>query len=173
MSKRNPFYNKIIDEWKVAAFFDNYPFDVFKPFRRWFFFMVFSAVPPCLATIFGYYFGDVVVIVNFGFIILFFGLSVLCGIRYCQIMIEHSIPRKKRYPIIFVSVQLLLMGACAIVPLWTTRFEYTPSGIFIHINALPAYLAVVLTIIMVFVHYYSVTNCFKKYYKEKATTKRL
>ncbi|MBQ1879275.1 MAG: hypothetical protein II158_02795, partial [Bacilli bacterium] len=106
MSKRNPFYNKIIDEWKVAAFFDNYPFDVFKPFRRWFFFMVFSAVPPCLATIFGYYFGDVVVIVNFGFIILFFGSSVLCGIRYCQIMIEHSIPRKRRYPIIFVSVQL-------------------------------------------------------------------
>ncbi len=168
MSKRNPFYNKIIDEWKVASLFDNHIYDAFKPFKRWFFFMVFSMIPPWFIAFSGYSLADLVLILNFSFALLFACIAIALGIGYCRIMIKYSIPRKNIYPILFVSAQLLLMAIFCVIPVWTTSFEPKEDGFSVHINTLPAFIGFVLSLVMIFIHYYAVTNCFKRYYKEVA-----
>ncbi|MBR5990839.1 MAG: hypothetical protein IK034_03270 [Bacilli bacterium] len=168
MSKRKPFYSKIIDEQKVASLFDDHPHDALKPFKRWFFFMVFSNVAAWLITISGYSFASAFVVIEFFIGLLFCLLAICCGVRYCHIMIKYSIPRKKAYPILFVTVQLLMMTVFCAIPYWTTWFEFTETGYSVHVNALPAFLYLALSVVMIFIHYYAVTNCFKKYYREKA-----
>ena len=168
MSKRNPFYNKIIDEWKVASLFDNHFYDAYKPLKRWFFFMVFSMVPPWLIAFSGYSFAQLPMLINWGFALLFAFLAILCGVRYCKVMIKYSIPRKNKYPILFVLAQLLLMVILSAIPYWTTQYERREDCYSVHVNTFPAFLGLVLTVVMVFVHYYAVTNCFKKYYREVA-----
>ena len=167
MSKRTPFYNKIIDEWKVASLFDNHPQDALKPFKRWFFFMVFSNVAAWFIAISGYSFASLFVVIEFSAGILACLLAVYFGVRYCHIMIKYSIPRKKKYPILFVAAQLLMMVVFCAIPYWTTWFEQKENGYSVHVNVLPAVIFLVLTVVMIFVHYYAVTNCFKRYYREK------
>ncbi len=172
MSKRDPFYNKIIDEAKVASLFEDHPRDALKPFTRWFFFMVLSNAAAWFITVSGYSFASAFVIIEFSFGLLCFLFAVLLGVRYCCIMIEYSIPRKKRYPIVFVTAQLLMTVVFCLIPYWTTKFEVRETGYSIHVNALPAVIFLALSVVMIFIHYYAVTNCFKSYYKEKADKNR-
>ncbi len=169
MSKKTPFYNKIIGEWKVASLFDNHIYDAFKPFNRWFFFMVFSMMPPWFIAFSGYNLADLVLVLRFSFALLFACLAIALGIGYCRVMIKYSIPRKNAYPILFVSTQLLLMVIFCAIPYWTTQFEPKENGFSLNINAIPAFIGFALSLVMIFVHYYAVTNCFKKYYKEVAS----
>lgn len=128
--------------------------------------MAFSMVPPWLIAFSGYSFARLSMFIQWGFALLFAFLAVLCGVRYCKVMIKYSIPHKNKYPILFVSLQLLLMVVFSAMPYWTTQYETRENGYSVHANVFPAFLGLALTVVMVFIHYYAVTNCFKKYYRE-------